>query len=72
MGQVWAKVARQMDRVYIHMNKSFPKSGHVNIGIPVEDAKKLVALLQAMIAADCGEARISIDDGGLGGEFEKE
>jgi len=70
MGQVFIKVARQNDRVYLHINGL--SKGFVNLGLLVEDANKLVAMINAASVSDVGEMKIDCRDTGLGGKLGEE
>jgi len=70
MSQIFIKVARQNDRVYFHIDGL--SKGFVNLGLPVEDAKKLAAMINAAGVVEVGEMRINCDDAGLGGKLGEE
>lgn len=64
MSSLHIKTARQDSRVYLYLEKF--GVGFVNVGLPIEDAKRFNLILQAAIAADSSEARINSEEGGMG------
>lgn len=63
MSSLHIKTARQDGRIYLYLEKF--GVGFVNVGLPVEDAKRFSEILQGAIAADSSEARINSEEGGM-------